>query len=559
MKEKIKKYLPNISKYTLLFTLIMMALSVLFLAKISNDDDIQFHLTEKKLLDVPWVYNQTQTISFPTRLQLDSKKTLELSCTLPETIEDNTALFYDCSYCTQEVYIDHKLVYSYAQTPPLPFGNLCGNAYALIPLSEEYAGKELSIQMTNPFGNTSSNFLGVFYGLEGEFKFSLFLENLWRLGLYIIFLVIAIASFCVGLYHKFNHQDANRDDAPIYFALLTISVGNWLMSDSAIMQFLTNELTVVQFMSFTCLIFIGSFYMGLCSNLFYHSKTLFHMIEIFGYFLWILMFLLYIGNIKDPVKFMYYIYCYALLCLLSSCIVQIKQKEQYTHSKAILTGSVILFLGVLLSIALFLTNPMQSYAAKAFSLSFTFYIIFLFIIVVKSEVSIIKIAASTSMYRHLAYTDYLTELPNRAAFERDFDLLHNNEISASYITLYIFDVNNLKIVNDNKGHEAGDALIKKAAFCIRETFHEKAQCYRIGGDEFAVLQTSTEKNVAKESLEQLQHNMNKVNRHAPQQLSMAVGYEVAPLPLTSSSSKNFLFKNADAAMYRNKEEYKNKY
>ena len=50
-----------------------------------------------------------------------------------------------------------------------------------------------------------------------------------------------------------------------------------------------------------------------------------------------------------------------------------------------------------------------------------------------------------------------------------------------------FDVNGLKNVNDNKGHEAGDELIKAAAACIDDCFGPYGKIYRTGGDEFIAI------------------------------------------------------------------------
>ena len=47
------------------------------------------------------------------------------------------------------------------------------------------------------------------------------------------------------------------------------------------------------------------------------------------------------------------------------------------------------------------------------------------------------------------------------------------------------DLNGLKRVNDQKGHEAGDRLIRNAAAVINDIFYDKV--YRIGGDEFVVI------------------------------------------------------------------------
>ena len=53
--------------------------------------------------------------------------------------------------------------------------------------------------------------------------------------------------------------------------------------------------------------------------------------------------------------------------------------------------------------------------------------------------------------------------------------------------IVMLDVNQLKKINDTLGHKAGDELICGASACIRQVFSKYGTCYRIGGDEFAVI------------------------------------------------------------------------
>lgn len=85
--------------------------------------------------------------------------------------------------------------------------------------------------------------------------------------------------------------------------------------------------------------------------------------------------------------------------------------------------------------------------------------------------------------------DALTGLFNKGKF---LTLLAERFASPERITIFNFDVNNLKLTNDNDGHEAGDQLIMRAADSIRCMEKEDALCFRVGGDEFiAVLCDAT--------------------------------------------------------------------
>lgn len=84
------------------------------------------------------------------------------------------------------------------------------------------------------------------------------------------------------------------------------------------------------------------------------------------------------------------------------------------------------------------------------------------------------------------YIDAMTGLYNRRAYEDD--LLHYPESPTEPDFVYVsLDLNGLKTVNDDLGHDAGDELLRGAAFCMRTCFGSYGKLYRIGGDEFVAM------------------------------------------------------------------------
>ena len=61
------------------------------------------------------------------------------------------------------------------------------------------------------------------------------------------------------------------------------------------------------------------------------------------------------------------------------------------------------------------------------------------------------------------------------------------ENSNTKFTLIIFDVNYFKVINDTYGHSFGDEILKVIGKIIKKTYSQYGRCYRIGGDEFAVI------------------------------------------------------------------------
>ena len=84
--------------------------------------------------------------------------------------------------------------------------------------------------------------------------------------------------------------------------------------------------------------------------------------------------------------------------------------------------------------------------------------------------------------------DTLTGVRNKNAYEEleeEYQLKIEKDTDLKF-GLVVCDMNNLKIINDTMGHEAGDELIQSACTLLCDTFlHSKV--YRVGGDAFVVL------------------------------------------------------------------------
>ena len=78
-------------------------------------------------------------------------------------------------------------------------------------------------------------------------------------------------------------------------------------------------------------------------------------------------------------------------------------------------------------------------------------------------------------------TDSITRLLDRRCFDYDLRKMKTGD------TLIFFDINKFKQLNDEHGHTIGDEYLYEIASFIREAYDKVGRCYRIGGDEFAVI------------------------------------------------------------------------
>ena len=84
-------------------------------------------------------------------------------------------------------------------------------------------------------------------------------------------------------------------------------------------------------------------------------------------------------------------------------------------------------------------------------------------------------------------TDLLTNLLNKVSFEERCREYLSGRIIGAKATMFIFDFDDFKLVNDNYGHQVGDEVLKNFARILRGYFHPTDILGRIGGDEFMVL------------------------------------------------------------------------
>ena len=159
----------------------------------------------------------------------------------------------------------------------------------------------------------------------------------------------------------------------------------------------------------------------------------------------------------------------------------------------------------------------------------------------------------------LTETDVLTGVKNRAAYTtREAEL--NSRIRSGTRMAFgigIFDINNLKKVNDNYGHELGDAYIVNCCSVLCNVFSH-SPVFRIGGDEFVVLLMDEDYNNREELMQKLTKRMEEIAAKDPapdDRVSIAGGIGIYEPGRDDKVAE--IFARADAAMYDNKIMMKN--
>ena len=155
----------------------------------------------------------------------------------------------------------------------------------------------------------------------------------------------------------------------------------------------------------------------------------------------------------------------------------------------------------------------------------------------------------------LAITDPLTRVFNARAFSDRLsqELARNRRYKRPLALLYL-DLDNFKALNDTRGHQTGDAVLRLVADSMRAAVRDTDVVGRMGGDEFAVLMPETDGALASAAAKRLADSIASAFQGTPS-ISASIG--VVAFADTAASTDEIL-RRADQAMYEAKRAGKNR-
>lgn len=154
-------------------------------------------------------------------------------------------------------------------------------------------------------------------------------------------------------------------------------------------------------------------------------------------------------------------------------------------------------------------------------------------------------ATAEEHLRVMAFTDPLTDVPNRAAYQVYADGLAHDRCS---VTVLFVDLDGFKLINDDFGHDAGDRLLQDVAKRIDAGMLDGERLFRIGGDEFLVMATGLETDAVDELLARVTALIS--DPFVMREGSVVIQASIGVARGDDGSNVDHLVREADAAMYR---------
>lgn len=157
-----------------------------------------------------------------------------------------------------------------------------------------------------------------------------------------------------------------------------------------------------------------------------------------------------------------------------------------------------------------------------------------------------------------ASTDLLTEVLNRRAgldyLQEEMKLVAENQERLSVIFI---DINNLKLVNDNFGHQEGDELLQTVSNILQHSLRHNDKVVRLGGDEFLLILPQSDKDSAEKIWQRIRKKLEKATKLNEKEYKISASHGAAEYSPDYQKDLDKLINEADHEMYNEKQKLKN--
>ena len=422
--------------------------------------------------------------TFPKKLK--SGDSLILEGEIPPKLLLHSVFRFRTAHSSVEVFENGKSVYEYGKNRIFPG---CGYHYVHLNHGEH---QKLKVVLVEKVDNRKIS-LSKFELLPEEYALSDYSSrHIFALVIGIFLVLFGVLAVLIGAVLRIYGVDYFR---LLMIGLLSFTFGTWTMCYTKLIQVVSYNLTLNTTLEYICLYFAPIPFTLLLWNMqrvrLGRSKTLVmkFLVCYEVVFLLVTSVLHFTGVFFYPksLAFFHVVVFAGLAYFVFSGILYNRKMDE---SGKILSRGVLFFVVMVVADLLRFNfaryipaeNPLlESSWIPLGTLGFVLLLVQSYIVYL---IYILEDRAEKGALATMAYLDALTGLYNRAKCQQIFEILDKSFGDYAFVSI---DMNGLKEVNDNHGHNEGDRLIKTFAEVFREAFKGVGTTIRVGGDEFLAI------------------------------------------------------------------------
>lgn len=413
--------------------------------------------------------------------------------TLPTDLGNADSLFFRAKNVFYSVYIGGEPVYEPDFGESVFYTNSTGTRWNSVDLTPGQLGQEVEIRVRAAYKTARCGVDSFHIGSSGGVILRSLEEKLVSfitcVLLMFVGLLLAFADIPINIGTSKNHE-------LLFLGIFSICVSIWCLAELHIIEFFFDDSRLIQVISCCSLMLIPfALILYLNAAIGFNNRVVIPILSglcILGFVMcWTLHFLK-IKDIHETLTFSHVNVVIAAVLLIYSIVksVLIKNRGQKTgrvYRILKTVGLCSIAVAAIIDIVRFYSGQTGD-SALAVRIGMLIFTICYGASSLENTVNAVRKGAQAEFASKLAYHDGLTGAGNRTAFEERLAELEALKTTDVPVGIVMFDVNDLKYVNDNLGHPVGDSMIITAADIISAAFGDtNDECFRIGGDEFAVI------------------------------------------------------------------------
>ena len=495
--------------------------------------------------------------------EIDSIPMGEKDYYLQHTIPQGVDLCFQSKSVNFSVYYGDQEIYRYYPTVPKIYGRGYGKMYHYVALPDHPDMQQIRIHTVSATKDGKSYIKDIYFADASDYIAEQILDNIPNFLLCFFIFIVGLFLVCGGLALKpdkdeYAYMDQKHRLEILSMGVFAICAAAWSGTETDIMQIITQNPSGVHLISYFSLMMLPAPTVLFISAMTDSLDSFSVKVVTYGT---LINFIAVVTSVAlgGPDYHDLLITTHILLgfAIATDAVVIIRSVIHKTIPRKTVLVIVCAFLIVLLSGILeiaryrFVSNSTDT--STLFRLGMCAFVIILSVYEIRELMNYTRYKEEAYVMRKLAHEDGLTGLKNRLAYNERLAFLEKEEEGRGLI-IYL-DINDLKSVNDFYGHDEGDRHIKAAADVILKTFGTTGECYRIGGDEFAVVSAVPDPTLAKAEINKMRELSIAYNyaEDPPVRLVIAAGVSAYNCAKHNIREAQRL---ADDAMYAEKAELK---
>lgn len=483
--------------------------------------------------------------------------------TLPETLEEGNSLYFRSKNIFFSVFVDGELVYEPYVPQSVLYTKSSGTRWNCIPILQEYEGKQIEVQIITAYANAKASVDNIYLGNAAGMIMHTISDRIVAFITCILMLFVGLLLVVVDI--PVNTQ-AQKNHELLYLGMFAVSISIWCLSETNLIQLYFDDSRMMQVVSCFSLMLIPIpliLYLNVCFGFkvrwFVPAFCTLSVLNIV--ICWGLHFLK-IRDVRETLILTHVMLVFSAATMFYSILREsiMKRKKQSKKVYWILRtiGLSSLSVATIIDIIRFYCGS-GSDNAMFVRMGLLIFIVCYGSSSLENTINAVKRSAQAEFVRRLAYHDGLTGIGNRTAFQERLADLEEKKGEFPEIGIIMFDVNDLKLVNDTLGHHCGDNMLTESAKIILNAFEPmQGECFRIGGDEFAVFLSGDHVEERYQfGVDQFRMEIRQHNEKPDKAFQLSIAHGFAVYERASADQKLMdVYQDADQRMYENKKAIK---